>query len=176
MSAAPTLTVAELRKQLSRAGLSTSGLKSELLARLQAQATSAGGGGGSSAASPQAAPSAPTPTTAHPAAAPAPSAGGRALERVWVANTLSGEGELVVLASPQTIVESPYDASDLLFYGDPEAPKGAPFRCHTSVGATVYVASQCDRGCCFEVLGVFSTRTRAEAAKAEVSEHVVLGE
>ena len=82
-----------------------------------------------------------------------------AVNSLWVYNDLAGEGSLHVSTKNVT-------GGDNMSYGR--------FPCTARAGETVFVASNWDRGCCYEVLGIYATEKEAKKKGAEsCSPHVV---
>jgi hypothetical protein len=80
---------------------------------------------------------------------------------LWVYNDLCGEGNLHVSVTNVT-------GGDNMSYGR--------FPLKAKVGDTVFVSSNWDRGCCYEVVGVFATMAEAKKKGGmDCSPHVVEG-
>ena len=94
--------------------------------------------------------------------------------KVWVVNDLTGEGANHVCSTQAKAMAVPVSApGDRLIYGsDPDSrDTGASYRVvggKVGVGDTVYLVVIGDRGCCSDVLCVYTDKAAAEAGMARI--------
>ena len=95
------------------------------------------------------------------------------LMEVYVVNDLMGEGQNHVLARRDVPLNC--SEKDKFWFGDPGVNSGIPYPVNggTHVGSKVYLVTLCDRGCCYGVLGVHTSRAQAAAEAAAADDGFV---